>query len=543
MGLVEVLSIFSIAPFMTLIEGSASENDFIVKYLSIYFDFNNANDYQNAIIYVGVGSILVLLISSIFKIFVHFNLNRYIENFRFSIGSKVFNSYLNFDYIKLNSTDTNELSKRLLADIDLIIRQVIRPVVICAVGLLVSIFIIIFLLISHTYLTIIMGLLFAFIYLSIYYLFKTVVSNLGKKTVLLNTKRFSVVNNSFNLFKLIKLKNIENKYTNKFDKSSNEYSRVNADYITISIASNQVIEIGLFISVISVSIFLFSKNIQNYDNALSTGAIFAFAAYRLRPAIQSIYTGIMGLKYGQKAISQLNEDIKSSNFKSSNNNLVSEKIIPKSFIKLEKINFSYPNSERLILKDINQIIKVGETIGVIGPTGTGKSTLIDIIMGFIRPVSGKIIIDDKEVGYNYFDQIKHIIGYAPQETIILNSSFVKNIAFGFEGSEINLNRINELCNICHLREVIDNLPEGLNTKIGEGGYKLSGGEKQRLGLARSLYNDPDILILDEFTSSLDLETEKKILISLKEELDKRTSFIISHRKEPLKYCDRILELE
>ena len=543
MGLVEVLSIFSIAPFMTLIEGSASENDFIVKYLSIYFDFNDADDYQKAIVYVGVGSILVLLVSSIFKIFVHFNLNRYIENFRFTIGSKVFNSYLNYDYLKLNSTDTNELSKRLLADIDLIIRQVIRPIVISAVGLLLSIFIIIFLLIYHTYLTIIMGLFFTLIYFTIYYLFKTVVSNLGKKTVLLNTKRFSVVNNSFNLFKLIKLKNIENKYTNKFDKSSNEYSRVNADYITISIASNQVIEIGLFVTVISVSIFLFSKNIQNYDNALSTGAIFAFAAYRLRPAIQSIYTGIMGLKYGQNAIDHLNEDIKLSNFNSSDANLVSKKIIPKSYFKLEKINFSYPNSERLILKDINQSIKIGETIGIIGPTGTGKSTFVDIIMGFIRPVSGKIIIDDKEVGYNYFDQIKNIIGYAPQETIIMNSSFVKNIAFVFDDSEINLNRINELCNLCHLTEVVDNLPEGLNTKIGEGGYKLSGGEKQRIGLARSLYNDPYILILDEFTSSLDLETEKNILISLKEELDKRTSFIITHRKEPLKYCDRILELE
>ena len=207
------------------------------------------------------------------------------------------------------------------------------------------------------------------------------------------------------------------------------------------------------------------------------------------------------------------------------------------------MSFRYNFDKPYILKDINFVIKRGERIGIKGITGSGKSTLIDIIMGLLKPTNGKVLVDGDDIhSRKYSDKWHKNITHVPQNIYLIDSSFAKNIAFGIPDKEINMDKVKEVAKKAHIASFIGESNQNYKNRVGEKGIKLSGGQRQRIGIARALYKQTELIILDEATSALDKETEKKIMDSIKSLNPNITILVIAHRLSTLDFCDKIIEL-
>ncbi len=229
-----------------------------------------------------------------------------------------------------------------------------------------------------------------------------------------------------------------------------------------------------------------------------------------------------------------------------NKNLIEEKnykkYLFKDQIKFENVFFSHENSNAKILQNISLEIRRGQKVGIIGKSGAGKSTLIDLILGLIKPIEGKILIDDSNLDYNLRDWQKQI-GYVPQDIYLLDDTIKNNIAFGLNANDINQEAILKSIELSRLKDYVGSLEEKENTVVGNRGIKVSGGQKQRIGIARALYNNPGILILDEATSSLDAINERKIMEEIYNTAKNTTLIIVTHRYKPVSNCDKIYLLD
>jgi len=254
-----------------------------------------------------------------------------------------------------------------------------------------------------------------------------------------------------------------------------------------------------------------------------------------------LVTNIQALRFANPVINKIKNELglepKQVLF-TSNNNLIIEKELT-----LKDISFQYDKSENYALDNINLSILSGQSIGIIGSSGAGKSTLVDIILGLLRPHKGKMLVDGKEINSENIQMWQKNIGYVSQSIYILDDSFKNNIAFGIPKDEIDDEKINNATKLAQLETFINELPEGLNTFAGEQGVRISGGQLQRIGIARALYNNPSILVFDEATSALDNETEKSVMDSITNLQGNKTIIIIAHRLTTVKDCDIIIELD
>ena len=293
-----------------------------------------------------------------------------------------------------------------------------------------------------------------------------------------------------------------------------------------------------FIILITAMIFL-NRDLQSIVALL---ALFAAAAFRILPSLTRIMTSIQNIIFFKPAIDTIYKEfgIKSNIENNVKNN--KNKLPLADEISLKNINFRYSDKDPILLKNINFKIKCGTTIGLIGESGAGKTTLINIILGLIRPNSGSIEID----GANIEENIKNWqnqIGYVPQDIYLSDDTIKNNIAFALPDEKINKQAVDRAVNNSKLKDLIESLSKGIETKIGEFGDRISGGQRQRIAIARALYTNPKVLILDEFTNSLDLNTEEKIINEVNSLKGEKTIIMIAHRLSTLKHCDYIYKLD
>ena len=310
---------------------------------------------------------------------------------------------------------------------------------------------------------------------------------------------------------------------------------------TLLAAPRYIFEV--FTAVFILAVFLFLINNFNSEEVVALLALYGLAAIRLMPAVARLITTINTIRLTIVGVSALEKDFKelSENLPSSDDatNLpqLCRRVSFKDKIVLNKISFTYV--ERIpVINDVSMEINNGKSIGIAGPSGAGKSTLINIILGILQPSDGVILVDGKKLDPK-LSAFERSIGLVPQHVFLADDTIKANIAFGIETDDISPDKIIKALRDAKLETFVNSLPEGINTVIGEQGVKLSGGQRQRLGIARTLYDDPDILILDEATSSLDLETEAQItdvMIGLR---GSKTLIVIAHRLSTIQSCDQI----
>jgi len=365
---------------------------------------------------------------------------------------------------------------------------------------------------------------------------------IGINKVKHNQRRYKTVVEAFGAIKEIKLSGIEKIYSNKFSSAANDFSTANSNVQIVSILPKYLLEALSFGFLILFILYNLSLG-NNLTEVLPILSMFAFAALRLIPAFQQIFSSLNKINFSTKGLDDIlyrlneNKDLKIS--KKTNNSLQI-----KNKIEINNLNFVYPNSNRIALNKINLSIQSGKKIGIVGSTGSGKTTLIDILLGLLKPTNGEISLDGNKISKLGLREWQNSIGYVPQNIFLSDKTIAENIAFGLSLEELDIERVKEVCKIASLHNFItEELEQNYFTEVGERGIRLSGGQRQRIGIARALYNNPSLLVLDEATSALDNLTEKVIIESIANHSKNITTIIIAHRLNTIKNCDCIYYLD
>ena len=292
-------------------------------------------------------------------------------------------------------------------------------------------------------------------------------------------------------------------------------------------------------------IIILIKQTGSFNTIIPIISLYVFAGYRLIPAFQNIYNSFTQISFIKPLIDKLYEDIKNLKFIDStkDNGKDSDHVSYKKLIELKDVDYNYLNTSRTILKNINIKIPIKSIIGIIGPTGSGKTTLVDIILGLLEPTGGVLEVDGKNITKDNLKSWQRNLGYVPQQIYLSDSSILQNIAFGVNVDQINFEAVKKAAKIANIHDfIVSDLPDKYQTTIGERGIRLSGGQRQRIGIARALYHNPEVLILDEATSALDNETEQVVMDAIKNINKDKTIILIAHRLKTIEYCDIVFKM-
>jgi len=363
-----------------------------------------------------------------------------------------------------------------------------------------------------------------------------------------STKIIRTINHALGGLKETKVIGCEVYFEDQLQEQVQKFGNSSALAVSYSNLPRYMIEALLITFLIVFTIIFFASNPENSRNLTSVLGVFALASIRLLPAISSMTNSINGIRYNLVSLDKIYFDFKeleaasNQQAKSLGQGKVSKAITFNETVALDGLVYRYPNAKTDSLCAISLAIQRGESIGLIGKSGAGKTTLVDVILGLLMPQSGDITVD----GYSIYEDIRawqNLVGYVPQSIFLIDGSLSQNIAFGVPDDLIDRDRLMKAVEMAQLSELLDQLPQGLDTEVGERGVLLSGGQRQRVGIARALYHEREILVFDEATAALDNETEALVTEAIKSLSGAKTMIIIAHRLSTLENCDRIYMLE
>ncbi len=539
MALLDMIGIASIMPFIAILTNpTLIETNEVLSY---FYNLGNFNNFNEFFIISGLFVIVLLCLSLAFKALTIYTQLRFALMREYSIGKKLIEGYLDQPYSWFLNRHSANLGKNILSEVGNVISGGMMPMMTLIAQSSVAILIFILLLIIDPKLSITVALVLGISYTLIYKFVRSFLDRIGKERFIANKDRFNSVNEAFGAVKEVKLSGLEDVYLNRFSDPAKIYASNQATAQVVTQIPRFALEAIAFGGLLSIIVFLISKN-QNFTSILPTLSLFAFAGYRLLPAFQQIYASLTQIKFADAALKALHSDFMNLKIHKFEN---SKKVF--SFtkdIKLENISFVYPKANISALKKINLVINPKKTIGFVGMTGSGKTTIVDVILGLLDPSSGSLKIDNNIVNNSNKRLWQSMIGYVPQSIYLIDDSIEANIAFGVKKNLVNSNKVKKVSKIANLHNfIINELPNGYQTKVGDKGIRLSGGQKQRIGIARALYNNPKVLIFDEATSALDNITEGKVMEAVYRLSQEMTIIIIAHRLTSIKKCDAIFHIE
>ena len=543
MAVLDMIGVASIFPFIGVITNPNLVETNI--YLSYFYKFTSSfgiRSIEQFIFILGIIVFMILMISLTFRAFMAYLQARFTLMREYIIGKRLIEGYLRQPYSWFLNKNSADLSKNILSEINHVIHQTVVPMMILISQSAIAFALIILLLFVDANLTIIIALVLAISYLLIFRFVKNILSRIGFERFQANTKRFQVITEAFGSIKETKVRGLEQVYINRFAEPAKIYAINQSFAQVISQLPRYFIEGIVFGGMIILLLALMARG-GNFSNIIPVLTLYAFAGYRLIPALQQIYYSNTQLSFSESSLDSLYKDLIKLNTIEKEEGKT--KIIPfTKVIKFNHIYFNYNDNKNTTLEDINITIPVFSKIGIVGPTGCGKTTLVDIMLGLLYPQKGTLTVDETVINNYNKRSWQKIIGYVPQQIYLADDSLAANIAFGVDKSNIDQNALKQASIIANLHDfVTTELTEGYDTIIGERGVRLSGGQQQRIGIARALYNNPDILILDEATSALDIQTEKVIIKSIENLKKKITIIHITHRLHTVINYDKIFLIE
>ena len=543
LAMLEMIGVVSILPFLTvLMNPNLIETNFLLNTAFKTSSVLGVETKNNFLFLLGVVVFLILITTITFKFLTVYMQLRFTSLLNHKIAKRFVEGYLHQPYSWFLNRHSADLVKNVISEINFVISRGITPMIDLVKQSVIAFAIIITLFFVDPILTIIIGLTFGISYSLIYLVIRKFALGIGQKRLEATKWIFTSITEAFGAIKEIKVTGHEQTYINRFSKPSLVLSRISVLAAVISSLPRFVLEAITFGGMLLVVLYLMMQN-GNFTAALPVIALYTYAGYRLMPTLQQIYASLFTLRFVGPALDALYKELKS--LKKSNLDQTDNVLLIKKNITLKNINFNYTNSSRTTLKNINFNIPAKTSVGIVGATGSGKTTLVDIILGLLEAQRGLLEVDGKEINNSNSKSWQRSIGYVPQHIFLSDDTVAANIAFGvYNNDQIDYKAVERAAKIAKLHEfVTSELPQKYQTTIGERGIRLSGGQRQRIGIARALYNSPKVLILDEASSALDNDTEKQVMNEIKKLEKDITLIMIAHRLSTLRDCNSIIILD
>ncbi len=541
MALLDMIGVASIMPFMAvLINPEIIETNVILNMLFKYSAVFGVETEKEFLFTLGVLVFVLLIASIIFKAFTSYIQLRFTNLREYTIGRRLVEGYLSQPYSWFLSRHSADLGKSILSEVSIIIGHGLTPMMELIAKSFVAIALISLLIFIDPKIALIAGFTIGIAYGIIYKFSRSYINRIGQERVKVNEMRFTAVSEAFGASKEVKVGGLEKHFVEQFAEPAQTYARHVSSVAIVSQLPRFALEAVAFGGMLIVILYLMAQS-GSFINAVPILALYAFAGYRLMPALQGIYVAVTQLRFVAPALNTLYNDVK--NLKPTIIHDNKEIIKLNKDIVLKNIYYDYPNASRTALKNINLCVPANTTVGLVGVTGSGKTTAVDIILGLLEAQKGTLEIDGEIITENNRRSWQRTIGYVPQNIYLSDDTIAANIAFGIAYESIDQEAVERAAKIANIHEfIINELDQKYQTTIGERGVRLSGGQRQRIGIARALYHNPQVLILDEATSALDNLTEQAVMDEVYNFEKKMTIILIAHRLSTVKRCDTIFML-
>lgn len=542
MAFLEMIGVVSILPFMAVLTNpDLIETNHILNSMFKFSNILGVENNQHFLFVLGVLVFVLLITSLTFKALTTYAQVWFVQMRQYSVSKRLLEGYLNQPYSWFLNRHSADLGKNILSEVAQVVGGGMSSLIDIIAKSMVTIALIILLIVIDPKLALIVGLSLGGAYLLIFYFVRKYLDRLGIKRLFSNELRFKSVVEAFGATKEIKVGGLEQTYIKKFSYSSLTLARTVTSSTVVSQLPRFIFEAVAFGGILLIILYFMAQT-NSFNKALPIVSLYVFAGYRLLPALQQIYGSITAVTFVVPSLNKLHQDLE--NIKPLNVNQNRELLTFANKIELKNIDYNYPNSSRTALKNISLKIPFNSTIGLVGATGSGKTTTVDVILGLLESHKGTLEVDGNIITKQNVRSWQRTIGYVPQHIFLSDDSVAANIAFGVEPKDINLAAVEKAAKIANLHKfIVEELPQKYQTAIGERGVRLSGGQRQRIGVARALYHDPKVLILDEATSALDSNTEKAVMDAVNNLRKNITIILIAHRLSTVKKCDMIYLLD
>lgn len=548
-GIIETLGVGAMIPVVTAILspdtllGYIEKIPILSKICSILrIDVTHISNLTTSLI---ILLIVVYIIKNLYLLLLVHRQNTFVSYARNDMISRVMREFLNRPYEDYLGADIPTTFR--ITDSD--IPQTFSLVLAClslASEVVVSFLIFLVLIFQDPKLTIFIVAVFGIMTLLITKVFKPRLNKVGERNQKIQSRIAKWRIQAIYGLKDVKVLNREDFFIRNYYESGRTGADVSRTYAVLNAVPRSLIE-TVFITAVLGYVAVYISGDGDIDAMMTTLATFAVAAIRVLPSVTRINTYISEIAYTEPCLDFVYENLQEGMKKDAEMAKIRaqaqvERLKLEDRIELNHIKYHYPDSKQYIFSDAHMEVRKGQSVGIMGPSGAGKSTIVDILLGLLHVEEGQITCDGIDIFKNYESWLA-LIGYIPQTIYLVDETIRDNIAFGIDHSEIDENRVWEVLREAQLDEFVRSLPEGLDTTIGDRGVRLSGGQRQRIGIARALYNDPEILVFDEATSALDNETEAAVMEAVNSFHGRKTMVIIAHRLNTIANCDVIYKVD
>lgn len=539
----ELLGVSAILPLINVVLDANSINQkwyFIL--LNEIVHFENA---KQMILFLSCLLVVIYIAKNLYIIFMYNAQYKFIFENQKNLAVRMLNCYMKQDYLFHVSKNVADLQRNISSDVNgfftvvLNLLQFIAEISVCVV-------LAIFLMMTDITTTIAVALLMSFFVLFFNKVFQKLLVSKGEKNRQINGKLNKWILQSFAGIKEIKVTNKEDFFLENYNDNYNQFANLQRQQSLLTLIPRPIMEtvcIGGLLVTLSMKVYMGGSDLDSFIPIMS---VFAIAAFRMLPSFNRM-TGYLGaMLFSKPSVDALYKDLQDVEtlLQTTATETVQDKAEISHFdnIEIENLSFKYPNTDKWILHNAELVIPRNTSIAIIGESGAGKTTLVDILLGILRPNNGTIMVNNVNV-WNCIHLWHEYIGYIPQNIYLMDDSIRANIAFGIPKNQIDEKIMQKVIREAQLEEYVSGLDYGLDTKIGDRGVRISGGQRQRIGIARALYRQPQILILDEATSALDNETEKAVMEAIDNLQGSKTMIIIAHRLTTIRNCDSIYEVK
>ncbi len=539
-SLLDLAGIGLIGPYVSMVASPGNADDVISRNIDM---FGIVGDSDRLLVIMGLFLVGVFLVKAIVAIWINYVIVRFDADQQIRLRSVLMSSYMSMpyaEYLGRNSSDCIHSTQTMVAHyangvVNTLLRVLSDSIVAIAILVLLA-------WTNWLALLILVGLMGVFL---IFYdtLFRKNIRIIGEKANCASTDMVQAIHEGIEGLKEIRILGHENHFQTRVDEAASDYGKYNVKSSVLGSAPRYLLEFIMMLFVVLLIVMTVVLD-QQVEQLLPTLGMFGVAAIRLLPAANSISGSMMRLRFYRDSVARLHSDVTTTSIEQTPIATGRSNQRDRCFeeLSLRGVCFCYPKTKRDVLHQIDMDIKRGESIGIIGSSGSGKTTLIDTLLGLLEPQQGSIFYNGSCLDDSLASWRRHV-AYLPQQVFLIDNTLRRNVALGISSDDIDEQRLAGALEKARLSKLVQELPDGVETMLGERGVRLSGGQRQRIALARTFYHERNVLIMDESTSALDSETEREIVDEIRRWKGEKTIIVIAHRLTTIQHCDRIYRLE